>query len=398
MARSIAVWYTGGMRTLTLKTREQRILRDFNHALLGSLDLKAVMTNAFTLLADLVPADRGALCVTRPGTTSDYFWELANVPPSWFASYPEMVEHDLVRQAVLRSPNQVLCEQQIAPRRVFEENAWVQRSRELGMSLSHVMSVLLLHEPGWHGGITLYREHRHSFSERHQRLLQEVVPSLLLAIRNCRLFGAEVQQRRLLEWLFHHYRGAEVIVLIPPAQEVMRTEGATALLDKWFLPHEQRRGSLPAPLLEQFTKVCALSELGTPPLDVWWDVGEGENLKVSFVPLPREADHPQHWAWVLEEVPHRLALPWRWREQLSETEREILDCWRRARPTLSLKKGLTDREFETAQLSVTGLEVATIAEELRCTPQTVRVHLHNIYNKLGAENLAILLFRVFQHR
>jgi DNA-binding CsgD family transcriptional regulator len=356
------------------------------------------MAHAFSQLSALIPADRGALCVTRPGTTSNYLWELANVPSTWFASYAEMVEHDLVRQAVLRSPNQVLREEQIAPRSVFEENPWVQRSRELGMSLSHVMSVMLLHEPGWHGGITLYREHRYSFSERHQLLLQEVVPSLLLAIRNCRLFGAEVQQRRLLEWLFHHYRGAEVVVLIPPAREIMRTEGAIPLLEKWFPPHEQRHGNLPAPLLEQFARVCALSEQGTPPLDVWWDVGETENLKVSFVPLPQEEERPRHWAWVLEEVPHRVALPWRWREQLSETERQILECWRRARPALALKKGLTEREFETARLSASGNEVATIAEELGCAPQTVRVHLHNIYDKLGAQNLAILLYRVFQHR
>jgi DNA-binding CsgD family transcriptional regulator len=386
------------MRPLSLKTREQRVLQDFNQALIGSVDLRDVMSNAFSLLTKLVPADRGALCVTRPGTTTDYFWELANVPPAWFTSYPEMVKHDLVRQAVVRRPNQVLCEQEIAPRSVFEENPWVQRSRELGMSLSHVMSVLISNEPSWHGGITLYREEHPAFSERHQLLLGKMVPSLMLAIRRCRLIEADVHRSRLLEWLFQHFRGAQVVVVRPPAQEVMRTPGATALLEKWFLPHEQRRGGLATPLLEQFAKVLALSETGTPPRDVWWDVGERENLKVSFVELPPDTEHRRRWAWVLEEIPHQLALPWRWGEQLSQEERAILVSWCRARPALALRKGLSAREFETAQLSATGMEVATIAEELGCAPETVRVHLHNIYNKLGAENLAMLLIRVFQNR
>jgi DNA-binding CsgD family transcriptional regulator len=387
------------MRLPTLKTREQRILRDFRDALIGAVSLKGMMSDAFSSLSQLVPADRGALCVTKPGTTHDYFWELANVPPAWFIGYAEMEKHDLVRYAVLRRPNKVLCESDIASPRTFQENLWVQRSQELGMSLTHVMSVMLAKEPDWHGGITLYREERSAFSERQQSLLEhEVVPSLLQAISRCRRLEADVKPSRLLEWLFHHFRGMGVVVVVPPAQEVMRTEGTDALLKKWFLPHERRRGSLPSPLLEQFATVLRLSEGGTPPRDVWWDVGEHENLKVSFLQLPPEEEQPSRWAWILEEVPHPVLLPWNWREKLTEQEQQIFDCWRRARPRLALKERLTPREFETAQLSITGLEITTIAEELGCEPATVRVHLHNVYNKLGAENLAMLLSRAFRHR
>lgn len=392
--------YNGSvMRILSPNRQEQRVLRNLRDALIGARNLKAVMAESLPFLTQLVGADRGALCVTQPGTTRDYIWELAEVSPSWFAGYAGMEEHDLVRRAVLRRPNQVLCESEIAPLREFKKNAWVQRSRELGMSLTHVMSVLIAKEQGWHGGITLYREQRRSFSERQRSLLQhEVIHSLLQAIGRCRLFQEDVNPGRLLEWVFRHIRGMEVIVLVPPARELMRTQGATALLDRWFPLHEQRRGTLPSKLLEQFANVLRLSGKGPLPRDVWWEWGEHADLKVSFIPLPPEADQPERWAWVLEELPHRMALPWNWQEKLSEPERQVFECWRRARPHLALRKGLTPREFATAQLSVDGLEVDTIARELGCDPSTVRVYRHTIYTKLGVANVAMLLARAFRHR
>ncbi len=388
------------MRRWRRKTREQRILDDFRDALFSSISRKALLADTFSLLARLVPADRAALCITRPGSTSDYFWELANVPPAWFANYTDKAEYDLVRNAVLLQPNRVLCESEIASPRAFEENPWVQDSLQLGMKLSHVMAVLISSkEMDWHGGITLYREQRRAFSERQRLLLErEVVPSLRQAIDNCRLFREEVQHRKMVEWLFQHHKSTGMVVLVPPGREVMRTMGTTDLLDKWFLPYQQRQGGLPQPLLDQFAIVLRLFEQGGAiPDGVWWDRREDESLKVSFVVLPREGEQPRKWAWVLEEIPHKLVVPWDWRDELSGTEREIVECWRKIRPDLAREKGLTPREVEIAQLAITGREIAQIAKDYKCSAKTVRVHLHNIYEKLSVEGLADLLRYVFEH-
>jgi two-component system nitrate/nitrite response regulator NarL len=53
--------------------------------------------------------------------------------------------------------------------------------------------------------------------------------------------------------------------------------------------------------------------------------------------------------------------------------------------------GLTMREREIAQLVMSGLRNKSIADELQLCEGTVKIHLHNIYRKLGIRNRMALL-------
>jgi two-component system nitrate/nitrite response regulator NarL len=53
--------------------------------------------------------------------------------------------------------------------------------------------------------------------------------------------------------------------------------------------------------------------------------------------------------------------------------------------------GLTVREREIARLVMSGLRNKSIAGELQLCEGTVKIHLHNIYRKLGIRNRTALL-------
>jgi DNA-binding NarL/FixJ family response regulator len=54
-------------------------------------------------------------------------------------------------------------------------------------------------------------------------------------------------------------------------------------------------------------------------------------------------------------------------------------------------EALTDREREIARLVMSGLRNKSIASKLQLCEGTVKIHLHNIYRKLGiASRMALL--------
>ena len=55
--------------------------------------------------------------------------------------------------------------------------------------------------------------------------------------------------------------------------------------------------------------------------------------------------------------------------------------------------GLTAREREIAYLVTRGLQNKAIASELQCSEGTVKVHLHNIFQKLGIKSRWVLIAR-----
>jgi two-component system, NarL family, nitrate/nitrite response regulator NarL len=55
---------------------------------------------------------------------------------------------------------------------------------------------------------------------------------------------------------------------------------------------------------------------------------------------------------------------------------------------------LTSRELEMATLVAKGLSNKEIARHLDATEGTVKIHLHNIYTKLGIKNRTVLALRV----
>jgi two-component system nitrate/nitrite response regulator NarL len=53
--------------------------------------------------------------------------------------------------------------------------------------------------------------------------------------------------------------------------------------------------------------------------------------------------------------------------------------------------GLTSRELQIARLAMSGLRNKSIAGELQLCEGTVKIHLHNIYRKLGIRSRMALV-------
>jgi DNA-binding NarL/FixJ family response regulator len=59
---------------------------------------------------------------------------------------------------------------------------------------------------------------------------------------------------------------------------------------------------------------------------------------------------------------------------------------------------LTRREFEIARLVSEGLANKVVAGQLGVQEGTVKIHLHNIYRKLGISNRAELILNMLANR
>lgn len=63
-----------------------------------------------------------------------------------------------------------------------------------------------------------------------------------------------------------------------------------------------------------------------------------------------------------------------------------------------LGKKLTDREIEIKGLVVQGLSNDEIAEQLCISPKTVKNHISNLFNKLGAKNRIDVIINHYEKR
>lgn len=358
--------------TLDLSAREQALLFNMMEALTSSLDLSEVLPNTYEVLAQLLPAEHAALCVSKPGRPMEYDWMVAQMPQAFFARYPEMAAKDFVREAVVRRPNVVLRDSEMVSRRELTRSPFYAYCRELSMPLEHVMAVMLDRGLGWHGGLMLYREEqRPAFSDRERALLQCLTPALTGKIRNCRMLSDVAGHGQLLEALFRH-QGTESVVLTPSGTEVMRTTQATALLEKWFTSHERNRQGLPHVLAEQLRRLVGdggLQALDVP--DSWQRTQGDQRLKVTFVPLPEHSGR-KLWALMLQEVALGMKMPSTWRTLLTPREVEVVECVLR------------------------GWDNKLIGEDLGCAEGTVKTHLKRIFDKLGVDSRAALISRAAQ--
>ena len=60
---------------------------------------------------------------------------------------------------------------------------------------------------------------------------------------------------------------------------------------------------------------------------------------------------------------------------------------------VAIATDLTMREREIAHLAMNGLRNKSIADKLQLSEGTVKIHLHNIYRKLGIRNRMALLIQ-----
>ena len=354
MPRSLTPGFCDGEATL-----------DLLEALGSSLDIRLVLERAYPLLLELVPADYGALGISSSGRPEDYEWIVAQIPPSFFAAYPEMAPHDFVRTSVAEKLNVVLRDEEMIARPELEANMMYRRAREVGVPLEQVMAVMLHVDDRWQSGLSLYRERRHPFTERERASLQRVTPAIANAVRSCHLFGAAAEMGAALEALLLT-RGGSIVLVAPPAIEVARTAGAAQLIEAWFAPHERRAGSLPEPLRE------VLAQMSADPVDQgaparWSRSRDDAILQISFMPLAGMGR--AKWMLVLEEQQSAVLMPPAW------------------------KARLTPRDLEVVSAVVRGWDNRLIASELGCSEATVKKHMQNIFDKLGIQSRTALIAR-----
>jgi DNA-binding CsgD family transcriptional regulator len=340
----------------------EQLLMELMVALSSSLKLTEVLGRSYDVLSRAVVADYAAVCVSKPGLPSEYDWAVAKMPPEFFARYPELADEDFVRRAVVQRPNRVLRDSEMVSRAELKRSTLYEHCRELKMPLEHVMAVMLDVGLDWHGGFTLYREGQRPFSDEEQRFLQGLTPVLASTVRNCRLMSEVVERGDILDELFHQ-EGIESVVLVPPATELMRTTRATTLLQKWFAPIECGRFGLPTVLLDQLTRLVGSSGPVGIGQDTWERLGPDQSLKVTFVRLPNQ-DGRRPWALLFQEVLKAESVPLEWRSKERKDER------------------LTVREVEVAERVLKGWDNQLIADDLRCSVETVKTHLKKIFIKL----------------
>ena len=266
----------------------ERTLIQLMAALNSSLNLKEVLSASYEVLSRLLAADYAAICVSKPDTQAEYDWVVEKIPKAFFARYAELADGDFVRLAVMRNPNKVLRDSEMLSRAALKRSAFYRYCRELQMPLEYVMAVLLDVRLDWHGGFTLYRESpRRPFSDRERRFLQQLTPVLASTVRNCRMVADMKERGALLETLFHHV-GTEKIVLVPRGPELMRTEGFTPLMRRWFAPVELNDRGLPMVLVDRMARLASLERPFAFGEDLWERQGADRDLRVTFVPLPEQ--------------------------------------------------------------------------------------------------------------
>ncbi|MDI1446641.1 LuxR family transcriptional regulator [Polyangium sp. 6x1] len=332
----------------------------------GSLDLHEVLGRAYGLLSQLVPADHGALCVSRPEGHAVYDWAVAEMPERFFQGYAEMVPHDFVRISVAERPNEVLRDTEMLPRAAMERSYLYNHCRDIGMQLEHVMAVMLRDDPSWHGGLILYRDKRVSFSDRERVILQKLTRHFTNAVKNCRLFGSMAARASLLDGVLSGI-GHEALVFSASGAEVARTAGAEKMLRAWFKPTELDAGGLPEPLA---ARVASLVKDPHALLDPFWRSGALAELKVSIQKLPGLSG--ASFVMLLEEVPQLVPIPLPWLKVLTAAEIKVAErvCW----------------------------DNALIASELSITELTVKKHFSHIFDKLGIPNRAALIHMAWRQR
>jgi DNA-binding CsgD family transcriptional regulator len=342
---------------------ERRAILDLVEALGSSLDLRLVLERVYPQLLRLVGADYGALGISPSGAPRDFEWQVAGLPPAFFAAYGQMAAHDFVRVAVLRRPNVVLRDQEMIGRRALERNLMYQRAREIGLPLEQVMAVMLHVDRGWQSGLSLYRDRRRPFSERERAIVQDVTPAFVNAVRNCQLFGGLQERATTLDALISEERGARLLVR-PPATVVEQTPSVAGLLAKWFDLRERGKVAALPPKLATVLAAILRDPLSQVP-SAWTSRDGHESLTVSFVPVPSCGQ----WLVMLRETRRAEALPAAWVKVLTRQQQHV---------TARVLRGWDNR---------------LIANDLGCATATVKKHLQTVFDRLGVPSRTVLLVR-----
>lgn len=355
-------------RIVELSAHEQDVKDELLEGLFGSLDVADVLGKAHGRLAHLVPADHGALCVSRPEGSSTYDWVVAEMPLAFFAEYAAMVPHDFVRATVAEHPNRVLRDTEMLSRQEIEESYLYRHCRSIGMNVEHVMAVMLAEKgSSWHGGLVLYRSKPVPFSDRERAILQHLSRYFTAAVRNCKKFGELERRNSYLDSLLST-RSFEGVVFDADGHEIVRTVGSEALIHKWFHATELGPRGLPRLVTELWLNAGMSWRKESPP-KAWWRSGQTISpalahleLRLNLMCLPNANGA---FAITMEEIPQLVPIPAPWYALLSPSELRTVErvCW----------------------------DNALIASDLGISDQTVKKHLSRSFDKLGVSSRAALI-------
>lgn len=339
----------------------QRTVWDLTDALGGSLDLKAMLTDAFGPLLKLVDADYAALATSRWDRANELEWSVRNLPPAFLGSYAEFAQHDFVYRSVRSKIRVVMRDAAMIDRPAMERNLLHQRARDLDSPIEQVMAVMLHASGDLQSGLSLYRARPRPFTDDEQERLQQFTPAIANAVRNCWSSTKEKRWGTLLETLLDSEEHALAVIRIP-AQEIKRTATANALLGTWFESAEYGAGFLPRVLLEELAKARVAKAKGRGEPSFWTRAGDEVDLIVEFRPLPEPVGE-QFWAVVFREQSH---FP----------------------PPPVLTNPLTPRECEVASRVLLGWDDKEIAQNLPvpCELGTVKKHVRTVLEKSGAQD------------
>lgn len=339
---------------------EAALVAKLAEALTSSLEVRVVLERAYPLLTALVPADYGALGVAGSSAPNDFEWTVVHLPDAFFRAYPELAAHDFVHRAVVARPNVVMRDQDIIRRAELEKNVMYTHARDVGVPIEHVMAVMLHADERWQSGLSLYRARRRPFSTSERSALGRVAPVLANTVRNCRIFGQARDWHAALDAMLEPGPRAALLVTANGV-ELDRSPRATALIERWFLPHE-RRGTIWTAALAALLAPRDKSARGRT---AWRSDTHGRVLEARCFTLPRELGRPA-FAILLHE---RNDIPRAWAGRLTPKEREVFRGVRR------------------------GWDNRLIAEVLGCAGDTVKKHVSSIFDKVGVDSRAALTAR-----
>ena len=352
---------------LGLNRNGQRWVSAVYAAVGSSLDVNVALDGGFDILLRAVGADYGAVALAGEGRDAVPDWVVQkHLQPAFLDTYLEMIEHDFLLRETLKRPNVALRDDQMSSRRDFEQNPFVLRARELGSPISQVLAVSLIIDGVGMCGLALYRDRPRPFSEEQQRMLQQLTPAFVNAVRNCRQASDMSWRNRWHETALGE-RSA-FVVLTSSGKEVERTSAATKLFEAWFTPEERSGSGVPRPLREKLAKAVAREARGEGAEWFWKrngdDLGREVDLAVTIFHVPSLGGE-RTWVLKLKEWGH---LPAAWATKLTPAERKVVVGVIRAWDSRMIGEhlGTSHRTVETQTQSIrTKLGIPDVKELIR---------------------------------
>ena len=324
------------------QARDEAELRD---ALASSLDLRVALGSAYPLLRRVVPADAAALGVFPAAPDSAPQWVVDDLPPAFFDSYADMAAQDFVRDAVLARPSVVLRDDEMIARADLERHLMYRRARDVGAPLEQVMAVMLTSGNEGASGLALYRTRRRAFSDCERATLQRLSAAFAHTVRNCALHARALRKAQAFDAV-DDARCLATVLVNARGGDLVCSDAARVIFERWFSRAEREGHALPGALAAALPAGAGAASDGQPS----WSRRQGDHvLEASFSRLPSAG---AGWLIVLD-VRYRPA----WCDALTPRERQVLKA---------LAASYDNR---------------LIAEELRCSVETIKKHVAHILTK-----------------